>query len=117
MFFRYKEYINFPSSLSEVTNTQRKFYEIAHFPKVIGAIDCTHIRIINPGGNQAQRYINRKKYYSLNVQVICDFDGKITNIVTRWPGGTHDARIFDNCEIEKKFDRKELSGILLGDNK
>ena len=39
------QFMSFPESLAD---TKRKFYDVAHFPDVIGAIDCTHIRIICP---------------------------------------------------------------------
>lgn len=38
------------------------------FPKVIGAIDGTHIKIAAPK-NHAEAYINRKGYYSIQLQV------------------------------------------------
>lgn len=46
-----------------------QFYEIAHFPSVIGCIDCIHIHIVNPGGNNGEIFRNRKGWFSLNVQV------------------------------------------------
>lgn len=37
------------------------FYRFAKFPSVIGAIDCTHIKIQSPGGgDQAELFRNRK---------------------------------------------------------
>ena len=39
------QFLSFPENLAD---TKRKFYDFAHFPDVIGAIDCTHIRIICP---------------------------------------------------------------------
>lgn len=84
-------FLSFPVNLSD---TKRKFYEIAHFPGVVGAIDCTHIRIICPDKENAMAFINRKLFYSINVQAVCDSEAFITNIVARWPGSTHDSRIF-----------------------
>lgn len=34
---------------SEISTMQKRFYEIAKFPRTIGAIDCTHVKIQNPG--------------------------------------------------------------------
>ncbi|XP_060792576.1 putative nuclease HARBI1 [Neoarius graeffei] len=45
------------------------FYAIAGFPRVIGAIDCTHIRISAPLGEHEGDYVNRKSFHSINVQV------------------------------------------------
>lgn len=62
-------YIRMPQTLSEQQKVIRQFYQIRNFPSVIGCIDCTHIKIKKYGGDAAQYYINRKGYYSLNVQV------------------------------------------------
>lgn len=42
-------YIKLPRTQEDILRTQRNFYNIAAFPKVIGAIDCTHIKIQSPG--------------------------------------------------------------------
>lgn len=42
-------YIKMPSTAEEIAETKIAFYRIAKFPKTIGAIDCTHIRIQSPG--------------------------------------------------------------------
>ena len=39
------QFLSFPENLAD---NKRKFYDVARFPDVIGAIDCTHIRIIRP---------------------------------------------------------------------
>lgn len=58
-----------PSTIEEHERIINEFNMIKNFPGVIGAIDCTHIKIKKTGGNHAQFYINRKGSYSLNVQV------------------------------------------------
>lgn len=42
-------FIRMPGSETEINNLQRRFFQIARFPRTIGAIDCTHIKIQNPG--------------------------------------------------------------------
>lgn len=59
-----------PATLNEQEQTIRKFRSIADFPTVIGAIDCTHIRIKKVNADGGQLYINRKGISSINVQVI-----------------------------------------------
>lgn len=61
--------IKMPTNIAEQEKVIRDFKSIRNFPGVIGAIDCTHIRIKKTGGSLAQYYINRKGYYSLNIQV------------------------------------------------
>lgn len=58
-----------PKSVEEEAILMRDFKKLKNFPGVIGAIDCTHIKIKKVGGEVAQYYINRKGFYSLNVQV------------------------------------------------
>ena len=35
-------FLSIPGNLADV---KRKFYDVGHFPGVIGAIDCTHVRV------------------------------------------------------------------------
>ncbi|XP_056020447.1 putative nuclease HARBI1 [Ostrea edulis] len=85
---------------------------------VTGCIDGTPIRIQAPTDNEAA-FVNRKGYHSLNVQAICDQNGKFTNVVARWPGSTHDSHIFRmsgiKAQIEENF-RSLNDGVLLGDS-
>lgn len=61
-------------------------------------------------------YVNRKGYHSINVQLICDASYRIINVVARWPGNTHDNRIFNESIIGQRFANGQLQGILLGDS-
>ena len=92
------------------------FMMLDTFSGVIGAIDCTHVRVICPNKENAMAFVNRKQFYSINVQAVCDSDAFITNIVARWPGSTHDSRIFENSNIADKLRDGVLFGILLGDS-
>ena len=85
--------IHFPNNLIHIKD---KFHDIAGFPGVIGAVDGTHIRISKPTNNEAELFRCRKGFYSLNVQVICGHNHLIYDVVARWPGSTHDSRIFRN---------------------
>lgn len=59
-----------------------------------GALDCTHIPIQNPGGDQGEHIRNRKAFFSINVQIVSGPRCEILDIVVRWPGSVHDSRIF-----------------------
>ena len=108
-----RHFLSFPDNL---TDTKRKFYDVAHFGGVIGAIDCAHMRIICPNKRNTMAFINRKQFYSVKVQAVCDSDAFITNIVARWPGSTHDSRIFENSMIADKLREGTIDGILVGDS-
>ncbi|XP_030849577.1 putative nuclease HARBI1 [Strongylocentrotus purpuratus] len=109
-----RRYIHFPDQLHGI---QQAFYDYSNFPGVIGAIDCTHVPIQNPGGEFGQTFINRKSRSSINVQAVCSFDGTLTNIVARWPGGTHDSRIFRESALKQRLEQESHEPRwLLGDS-
>lgn len=112
---RYREVIQFPQG-NNLRQVKRGFMDIGRIPGVVGAIDCTHIPMQSPRGRNTEVYRNRKGFFSINVQAICDHECNFTNIVARWPGSTHDSRIFENSNICARFERHEIDGILLGDN-
>ncbi|XP_017466098.1 PREDICTED: putative nuclease HARBI1 [Rhagoletis zephyria] len=102
-----------PSTPEEMRRTSLTFYKITKFPGVIGAIDCTHVRIQSPGTDQAENYRNRKGWFSINVQTVVDAEARITNIVARWPGSTHDATIFNNSRLYRRLETGEFGNDLL----
>lgn len=109
-----RKYIQFPTN-DEARVIKRGFYAKSGFPGVIGAIDCTHIRIIGQG-IRGLRYINRKGWPSINTQIVCDHKMKIRNISARWYGSAHDSRIFNESLIKDKFESHEVEGLLVGDS-
>ncbi|XP_067216228.1 putative nuclease HARBI1 [Linepithema humile] len=75
-----------------------KFKESSRFPNTIGAIDGTHIKIDAPKENAAD-YVNRKRYHSIQLQVVCDHRAFITHCYVGHPGSVHDQRIFKQSEV------------------
>lgn len=93
------------------------FYNIAKFPRCIGALDCTHVKILSPGGEDDEIYRNRKNYFSINVQTICNSQLMIRSIVARWPGSTHDSMILHHSLIKKRLDAGEFGdGVIVTDS-
>jgi len=111
-----EEFVKFPKSAEEVEIENQRFFILGRFPGVVGALDCTHIKIQCPGGESAELFRNRKGFFSINVQAICNANLELTNIVVRWRGSVHDARIFENSAIGMQFEAGLQKGILLGDN-
>lgn len=116
-------FVSFPTDVNVTRAMQAEFYELGHFPRVIGAIDCTHIRIRDPPSADSIAYVNRKGYHSMNVQAICDANGKYTNVVARWCGSTHDSFILRNSELWHAIEGKNLcpeylptGAVILGDS-
>lgn len=110
------KFINMPSNANEISDLQNRFYFKAKFPRCIGAIDCTHIKISSPGGEDAENYRNRKNFFSINAQTISDDKLMIRDIVARWPGSSHDSTIFFNSSIFRRLESKEFgNGLIVGD--
>lgn len=70
--------------------------QTARFPGVTGAVDGTHIKIIAP---------NRTRYHSINTKVVFDAEFNILDVVSKWPGSTHDVRIVNESRLKKLFER------------
>ncbi|XP_061191662.1 putative nuclease HARBI1 [Saccostrea echinata] len=85
------------------------------FPSIVGCVDGTMIKIIAPAENESD-YLCRKGYYALNIQMTCDPLFRVLDVVARWPGSVHDARIFRESSLCKMMEEGQLSGILLGDS-
>ena len=68
------------------------------FPQCGGAIDGTHIPIIAPK-DKRNDYYNRKGWYSMVMQAVCDHRYRFYDIECGWPGKVHDARVLRNSKI------------------
>ena len=108
------EFIRFPRE-DEAKATQQEFYKIAGFLGLVGCIEGTHIRILAPHTNPTD-FINRKNYYSINVQVICDEKLRITYLVAKCPGSAQDSWILQQSKVWDAFETGRFKGILLGDS-
>ncbi|XP_028665342.2 putative nuclease HARBI1, partial [Erpetoichthys calabaricus] len=97
-------FIVFPGHL-RVQLIKEAFHAIAGFPHVIGALDCTQIRIKAPSGPNEPDYVNRKGFHSINVQMICDASYLISNVEAKWPGSVHDSRIFKESHLYRTFEQ------------
>lgn len=72
-----------PRSQTEINLAQDDFLSARNFPKVIGAIDCTHIKIQSPNSDIGEKFRNRKGFFSINVQAVCNSHMQFINIVAR----------------------------------
>lgn len=105
--------IRFPREDHELQTGREQFLKLG-FPGIVGAIDCTHVQIQAPTANEFC-YVNRKNVHSINVQAVCTADRKFINVVIKWPGSVHDARIWKESQLYKDMRDGRMSGILLGD--
>jgi len=111
------EYIVYPTDAATLRATKHAFHQVARFPNVVGAIDCTHVVIKAPTVNE-EAYVNRKGAHTINVQAVCDADMKLLDVVAKWPGSSHDSFIWRSSGLRDAFSSGLLQGgWLLGNYK
>jgi hypothetical protein len=117
--------IKFPITEAARHNEKQKFMNLLNgFPGIIGAIDCTHIRIHPPpidGENPGILYLNRKGFHSINTQCIVGADLMLLAINARYPGSVHDSAIWATSQVRNflstAYENDELqSSWLIGDS-
>ncbi|CAC5381344.1 HARBI1 [Mytilus coruscus] len=112
------DFVCWPTDVDSINRIKCGFYRQCNFPNVLGCIDCTHVRIQAPSDDEPS-YVNRKGYHSINVQAVCDFEGRFTNIFANWPGSTHDSHIFNTSTLSNYLQtnhRGLIDGVILGDS-
>ncbi|KAK8385007.1 hypothetical protein O3P69_014519 [Scylla paramamosain] len=102
---RYGQFVVFPST-TQAPEIHERFYEVAQFPNVIGAIDCIHMRISNPGGTMAEQCRNSKGWYSINCQVVVGPNLCILTAIVRWGGSVPDWLIYDNSRLRRVLEQE-----------
>lgn len=94
------ELIKFPTTEEEVQDAVVNFSDKYHIPQCLGAIDGTHVPIRRPSSD-SQAYMNRKGWYSYNVQATADHKFCFTSVTIKWPGSMHDASVFQASALNK----------------
>ena len=88
------QFIHLPCE--ERRRNTKLFYCTARFPGITGVINCTHVKIQAPSEYEDQ-YVNRKRFHSINVQVVFDANCYITNMDAEWPVGSSNLEKKKNC--------------------
>eukprot|EP00105_Crassostrea_gigas_P046308 XP_019930456.1 PREDICTED: putative nuclease HARBI1 [Crassostrea gigas] len=52
----------------------------------------------------------------LTLQMVCDYEFRITSVCANWPGSVHDSRIWRESALCTQFESGEHNGLLLGDS-
>ena len=110
-----KDYIKWPGACDKQTSSG-VFRRLTGLDQVIGAIDGCHIRTLKPNDRHYVSYINRKGYYSILLQGICDDTGRFIDVFAGPPGCVHDARLLRLSDFYDKHEELMAGHYLLGDS-
>ena len=100
------KYIHFPQDEPSLERLIAGWEQKTGFPMVVGTVDGTHIPIMQPYRN-SQDYYSYKMKCTINVQGVCDYNGKFIDVHIRWPGGTHNAKVFPYSSINKHLQEQK----------
>lgn len=110
------KFIRFPNDGDSLRTASHYFYASAGLPNVIGAVDGNFIRIKKPHMERDVSYVCRKGFHVLNVQIVCDNQLSIVNVVARYPASCHDSHNWRFCALRRLFSTGQIPNYwLLGD--
>ncbi|XP_066583783.1 putative nuclease HARBI1 [Prorops nasuta] len=112
----FQKYVRIPRREEDLIKIMSQNFQVSGMIRVVGALDCVHVKIQSYGGEDAELWRNRKGFFSINVQCLVNSDLEIMDCVVRWPGSTHDSTIFSHSRLKCRFDEMEFgNGLILGD--
>lgn len=95
-----------------------KFCDIGGFPDVFACIGSTHIAIKTPAKSVADDYMNENGYYSYRLFACTGPDLQFFEIISRWPGASHENKIFHLSEMFQRFEfTTKMDGFLLANER
>lgn len=70
---------------------------------VVGAIDCTHVKVAKLAGPQGKRWRDRNSLFSVIVQAVVGPDLKFYDVFAGFPGSAHDQHVFAESPLGRAF--------------
>ena len=113
-----EQFIFMPTS-EQMEETCERMMTKFHLPRFAMAVDGMMVRFPDaprgfPPTMHKQLFWCRKQFYALNVQVVGN-DQFIYDIDCRWPGSTHDSRVWNRSEV-KHYVEQQRTYYIAGDS-
>ena len=86
----------------------------AAFNRVVGSIDGCHVRV-KPPSQDADCYLNRKLFYSVQLQAVVDQTAKFLDVCLGYTGSVHDSRVLKNSPLYLEKHYPPPGYCLIGD--
>ena len=96
------KYIVLPKTKEEVEEHTLNFCNRYGFRQCIGAVGGTQVKIKTLVDNPTD-YVNRKGKFTLNCQGTAAYNYCFIDVLTKWLGSVHDARMFKNSALNIMF--------------
>jgi len=97
------QYIKCPHTAEEQVTVKKGFYCIADLSNTIGAINGTHLHVKAPSPDPFP-HLNCKQYHAINIQLICNSQNLLINVVSRFSGGAQDSFILQSSSVGKHLE-------------
>lgn len=104
--------------INKYKQNAHKFEQIAGFPNVFACIGSSHIAIKTPIKSVADDYLNEDGFYSFRLFACTGPNLEFFEIITRWPGASHENKIFNLSEMFQRFEFSgKMDGVLLANER
>lgn len=99
------QYIRWPRP-DEMPSVRRRFFEIARFDHIDGAVDGTFV-VISAPKEDPEEFRTLKHNFAVTLQAICLATLQFTSCFAGFPASVGDRRIFENSPIYRKIQRSK----------
>ena len=79
-----EDWIKFPCTIEDVNKAKTDWTSKFRISTAIGAVDCTHVHIMKHS-ELDNEYVNRKGKTTINFQMTCDANEKMTSVDAQGP--------------------------------
>ncbi|KAK3920169.1 Protein ANTAGONIST OF LIKE HETEROCHROMATIN PROTEIN 1 [Frankliniella fusca] len=107
--------IKVPENVAAVGEQFAGMADSPAFTQCVGAIDGCQIHFILDDSETSQEYINRKLYYSINLQGLVDNKCHFIDICVGFPGSCHDMRVFRHSGLFRESVYPPRGFFIIGD--
>ena len=103
-----EEYLKMPPTEAEWKDIANKIFQRWHFPNCFAAADGKHTHLMHPH-NSGSLYINYKRFFSIVLMVLADYNYKFLFVDIGCQGRISDGGVFRNCDFYGALVRNELN--------
>jgi len=102
----------------DATSVVSKFFQLAKFPRVAGAMDGSHIPVTPPKATEDD-FVNRHHQHSINVLAVAGPSREFFYVNANYPGKCHDSHMLQESSLWRHFEagwRPFDGAVLLADS-